>query len=305
MIQENYLSINKYGSYGRHNVKWSVSEFENIVFASQSIADGDIIDKDIRSSQQYSALPYHGVLSSLKPAQYASNVGNVSGRIMFPSWLGKFSGRRKNDRLMSELATNMNSSQEIQSSGVTGTVLTLDYLQTLKDKMCAPLQRGNDAIEEVVEFMKTYNISREDWDTVYLLGEFNKSSGNKTQRFNIVTKTKSAFTRKCKAELSVANKDHVKKMKKGAVSDLKMKNADEVASEDEGNNDDDDEEQQDDDISKDSMIKMTKKGGKGKGKKTKGKTKKKKTTTKKKKKTTASKKKPATKRKRKKKTFDD
>ena len=83
MIYENYLSINKYGGYGA-NKKWSANELEQITFAAQSIADGDLIDADIRTSQQYSALPYHGVLSSLKPDQYASNDGVKSGRFIFP-----------------------------------------------------------------------------------------------------------------------------------------------------------------------------------------------------------------------------
>ena len=292
MIQENYLSINKYGGYGA-NKKWSPNEFEQITFAAQSIADGDLIDVDIRKSQQWSALPYHGVLSSLKPAQYVSKVGAKSGRIMFPLWLGKFSNRRKNDRLFSELAANMNSSQEIPNCGVTGTILTLDYLEILKDKIVRPLQRGNDAINDVVGFMKKYNISREDWDTVEGLGGF---KGNKNKEITIATKTKTAFTKKCKTELSIINKQSGKKVKKGTVSDLKLRNA-------ENENESDEDEDEDDDIGKDNMIKMTTRKGQ-----TKGKTKKKatKTKTKKKSTTTASKKKPATKRtRRKKKTFDD
>lgn len=292
MIQENYLSINK-GGY--NNSKWSVNDLREISLASESIAHGDLIDTNIRQSQQYAALPYHGVLSSLKPAQHASRVGRVSGRIAFPSWLGKFSNRRKNDRLFSELAANINASHHVPNCGMTGNQISLDYLGILKDEIVKPLQKGNDAIDQVIEFMKLYNISREDWDTVHLLGDY---QGSKGKGMAIPTKTKSAFTRKCKIELTTAN-TQPKKKKKGAVTDLKVKNEDEVASEDEG--DDNDQEEEDDDISKDSNIKMKKaKGRKAATKKKRGGTKKKATTKK-----ATTKNKTTTKRKRKKKTFDD
>jgi len=281
MVQENYLNISKgggggggYGGYYNHNRNtsassnrnvWSLADLQNVANAAQAIANGDLIDRRIRSLQQYDSLPYHGVLSSLQPAQYSARCGRLSGRIGFPLWMGKNSTRRKNDRLFSELAANINGSHDVPQCGVTGTVLTMDYMPMLKEKVMKPMeQRQDDGIDETVEFMKMYNITREDWDTISTLGAFGADS--KQKKGDIVTKTKTAFTRKCKVELAAMSKDHVKKTKKGAMTDLKVRNADDVASEAEDDEEDDEESTGNgDDVSKDSMIKAVK--GKGKGSK--------------------------------------
>jgi len=194
MIQENYLNIG-------HNGKYSARQLENICCASQSIADGDLIDAQIRHSQQYSALPYHAVLSSIKPGKYSAACGRISGRIGFPQWLGKFSGRNRNGRCFSEIATNMNS----VVGNVTGNIVTLEYMQMLKLQIVLPLmERGKEAINDVVEFMKRYNISRIDWDTIAELGRFDGKK--KTDKSILVpTRTKTAFTKHCTENLISTN----------------------------------------------------------------------------------------------------
>eukprot|EP00483_Globobulimina_turgida_P000932 UN00933 len=81
----------------------------------------------------------------------------------------------------------------------TPNVLSLETLPVLKEKMINPLKHnGMNGIEGVVEFMKMYNISRSDWDTVYSLGEFKK-----IKKSDIATRVKTAFTKRCTAELNV------------------------------------------------------------------------------------------------------
>merc|ERR1712157_628740 len=135
MVQENYLNVS--GSYGN---KYSGQQLQSMLCASQSIADGDLIDANVRKSQSYSALPYHAVLSALKPAKYSSQLGRLSSRIAFPQWLGKFSGRRKNDRCFSEVAMNMNSSHN--TGNITGQIVTLEYIPMLKQMTVAPMKRN-------------------------------------------------------------------------------------------------------------------------------------------------------------------
>lgn len=69
MVQENYLNYNTNTVY-------------NISNAAESIADSDLINTKIKKNQLWELLPYHGVLSCLKPI---NNLNNTSGsRFRFP-----------------------------------------------------------------------------------------------------------------------------------------------------------------------------------------------------------------------------
>eukprot|EP01084_Bolivina_argentea_P316636 548905_1 len=249
-IHENYLNLNLYKN--RTN-KFTVDELSSLCAATDSMSDGDIIDHNIRKSQQYAALPYHAILSTVKPGKYVSGIGNISGRIAFPQWLGKNSSRRKNDKLCSELALNMATSTDC---------VALDYLMMLKQECVAPLRKGREEdIDQVVQFMKSYNIRRVDWDTIYNLQTFDKGSKGKGKSTgDIATRVKTKFTKRCNAELGAANKTikNKKNAKRMDVNDLKVKKEDD----DEYVEDEDDD---DDDISKDSSIKI-KAGSKSKKK---------------------------------------
>lgn len=238
MIQENYLNISSNTGYSN---KWSENQLFSICSAAQSIADGDLIDHNIRKSQQYAALPYHGILSCIKPGKYSSESGRISGRILFPQWLGRFGTRNKNKRLFSELAMNINSS--FNASNITPNIATLDYLAMLKDKMVEPMKKnGNDGIEQVVQFMKLYNISRNDWDTIYSLGSFIEKK-NKNKANEVPTRTKTAFTKRCTAEFGAVSKQ--KKGTKKTLNSLKIKKEDE---ENDEYVDDEEPDKEDDDI---------------------------------------------------------
>ena len=163
--------------------------------------------------------------------------------------------------------------ERLPATNVTGKIIALDYLPVLKRNIIYPLE-DSDNIEDVIRFMKMYNITREDWDTVIGLGTYSSLSQNIIKIPKIATKTKGAFTRKCKVMLSASYISKGKKGK-GTISDLKVKNEEDIQSESDNDNDDKDENGDDsDDINKDSNIKQ-KGGSKKTTKKTKKTTKKK------------------------------
>ena len=74
------------------------------------------------------------------------------------------SKRKREIRLRTELAVNINAGQrsEVQKVTLTPTNITLDYLEILKIKLMAPLYaKGKEGIPEVIEFMKMYNLTKD------------------------------------------------------------------------------------------------------------------------------------------------
>ena len=69
--------------------------------AADSIAMGDLVEKTIRSGQNWSLLPTEAIFASVIPGEYMA--GHVAGRIEFPQWLGKYSRQNKFDRILQEL----------------------------------------------------------------------------------------------------------------------------------------------------------------------------------------------------------
>merc|ERR1712129_275338 len=140
--------------------------------------------------------------------------------------------------------------------------VAMDLLEVLKQKLVTPMASDNECVEAVIGFMKNYNLSRDDWDTLATQGEFGRKA------LKIPTKTKSAFTRKCTKELSnVAAKVPKGKKGKKEKDDGMLKMTEEGEGEDGGGGESSEEE--DEGVAGDSRIKM-KKGkatAKGKGKK--------------------------------------
>merc|ERR1719356_365505 len=171
---------------------------------------------------------------------------------MFPQWFGRNSTRKKNERLWTELACNINAGHlsEVQKVTLTPTNITLDYLEVLKIKLMRPLyQKRQEGIDDVIEFMKMYNLTKDNWDSVFEMGLFGKAAPK------MDTKTKSALTRYCTKHLNVADVAAGRKLTKGSVTDLKVKK-------EKGEDDDEEEEEgesaDDGDISKDKRIKQKK-----------------------------------------------
>merc|ERR1719471_374006 len=84
-VQQNYLSSKPVAAGGdRKKVMELVSQ------AADSIAEGDLVERGIRSGMNWSLLPTAAVFCSVLPGEYMS--GFLIGQIEFPQWLARTAG---------------------------------------------------------------------------------------------------------------------------------------------------------------------------------------------------------------------
>lgn len=183
MIQENYLSTRPM------NCNTPLEHLERVANAADDISQSDRVNSLIRSSeQQWSLLPFHGVMSSVRPSLEVA--GSVTQRINFAGWLGQNSKAMKYQRLLQELQyhTRLRTSTDKKE-------LRLDYMSAFINKLTAPiLEHGEDGIEKTIEIMDYYYLTKEDWDAIIDFG-VGTASGDVILK-KIPTKVKTAFTRK-------------------------------------------------------------------------------------------------------------
>jgi replication factor C subunit 1 len=230
MIQENYLNTRPSNSSSAKN------HLERVAQAADDISLSDRINSLIRSSeQQWSLLPFHGVMSSVKPSLEVA--GNMQGRINFAGWLGQNSKAMKYQRLLQELQYHT----RLRTS-TSKTELRLEYMPLLMKKLSAPLIEDAEAgIEEVIAIMDEYFLTKEDWDYILDFGVGNDRSEVTLKK--IATKVKTSFTRKYnsgthpvaiyKTGNSVANATKKQSVDyEGVVEDDTVKDDDEPESQD-------------------------------------------------------------------------
>ncbi|KAK4189944.1 replication factor RFC1 C terminal domain-containing protein [Podospora australis] len=188
MIQENYLRArpNALNGKGYSPKEQNLKYLELIDQAAESISDGDLVDRMIHGPQQHwSLMPTHAVFSTVRPSSFIA--GQFGGQPMFTSWLGNNSKQGKLGRYVREIHAHM----RLKASGDHNEIRQ-QYLPVLWDKLVKKLQvKGKDAVEEVIETMDSYYITREDFDFIKELGVGAQAEEN----VNIETQTKSAFTR--------------------------------------------------------------------------------------------------------------
>lgn len=159
--------------------------------AADSIAEGDLVEKGIRSGMNWSLLPTAAVFSSVLPGEYMA--GFLTGQIQFPQWLGKNSRRSKLDRILSELQSHTR-----LTAGVSKGAVTLDYGQRLREHIVSPMSKeGADGVEQSVANINDYNLLREDLDG---LMEVTQWPGRPDPWQALDSKIKAAFTRRYNKE---------------------------------------------------------------------------------------------------------
>lgn len=183
MIQENYLFTKP------TNTTSTFNHLERVAAAADDISKSDHINSLIRSSeQQWSLLPFHAIMSSVKPSLEVA--GNFAQRINFASWLGQNSKAMKYQRLLQELQYHTRLRTSTDKSQ-----LRLDYLPLLVKKLINPLLRnGEEGIEEVMDIMDHYYLTKEDWESIIDFGV--GSDKGELLLKKVPTKVKTAFTRK-------------------------------------------------------------------------------------------------------------
>lgn len=182
MIQENYV-------LALPPVQSKIDHLKRIASAADSISQSDSVNSLIRSSeQQWSLLPFHGILSSVYPALKVN--GRITGRINFSSWLGNNSKAMKNQRLLQEVQYHTRLRTSTSKSE-----LRLDYVPAMREVLTKPLVEDGDAgISPVIESMDYYYLTKDDWDSI--LGFGVGVANEKTVLLKIQPKVKAAMTRK-------------------------------------------------------------------------------------------------------------
>ncbi|XP_038051996.1 replication factor C subunit 1-like isoform X1 [Patiria miniata] len=240
-VQENYLSVAPKKAKG--DIKKHLSLLSQ---AADSICSGDLVDRVVRSSQRWSLLPTQAIFASVVPG--GAMKGYMRGMITFPSWLGKNSTRNKNRRLLQEIQQHM----RLSSSGSINDI-NLDYVPRLRDFLTRPLlTQETEGVSEVVELLNSYDLTREDFDTVLEVSQF---EGRKKPMAGVPPKVKGAFTRAFNKEghmVPYAYGD-ISKKGKGAMATDAMEGYGEG---EEGAETVIEEDSDDDDISKNAMIKV-------------------------------------------------
>ncbi|KAK0634975.1 replication factor RFC1 C terminal domain-containing protein [Bombardia bombarda] len=188
MIQENYLRsrpalLNSQGYNAREqNLKY----LELVDQAAESISDGDLVDRMIHGpQQQWSLMPTHAVFSTVRPASLIA--GQFGAQPVFTSWLGNNSKLGKLGRFVREIHAHM----RLKASGDHHEIRQ-QYLPVLWHQIVKRLEvEGKDCVDEVIELMDSYYLTREDFDAIKELGVGDQDE----ERLSIETQTKASFTR--------------------------------------------------------------------------------------------------------------
>ena len=243
LIQENYLHVKPTNLKQTNRNKRDCEYFSNLNETIESLCNADRVGRLLRTNNNWSLLPTQAVFTTLIPGEKLS--GTI-GLPAFPSWFGKNSKQGRVDRILQELQKHMRLHISANKIGV-----GLDYLPVLKNLLSKPLiKKGNDGIEQVMNIMNEYFLTREDFDTILELATW---PGQKDPASLIDSKVKAAFTRTYNKE------SHMNPFCVVAVKKLKASKAGAEGEEYGDEMDEGEDEEQEDDITADAMIKVKKK----------------------------------------------
>ncbi|KAF8522451.1 purine nucleotide binding protein [Hysterangium stoloniferum] len=209
-MQENYIKVDPMRARQLDGPEKDMKKLELLDNAASSLSDSDLVDTMIHSSEQHwSLMPLHAVTSTVRPAYYMyGNSGFVGPTaISFPvyvlfsvpplllvalrtPWFGQNSKHGKLQRQLADIQVRM----RLRVSGDKSEIRT-SYIPAMHLPLVQPLtDNGSSAVDEVIECMDEYYLSKEDWDTIVELG-VGESKDDKILK-NISAATKTAFTKK-------------------------------------------------------------------------------------------------------------
>ncbi|CZT41592.1 related to replication factor C protein [Rhynchosporium secalis] len=190
MIQENYLSTKPTLVSNLNPREARLKALQLADQAAESISDGDLVDRMIHGSQQqWSLMPTHAVFSAVRPASFAA--GLMTGQTAFTKWLGNNSKLGKLSRFVKEIQSHM----RLRTSGDRHEIRQ-QYLPVLWTQMIKRLEiEGKDCVEEVIDLMDSYFLTRDDYDYIMELG----LGPQDQEKVHLETQTKASFTRQYNA----------------------------------------------------------------------------------------------------------
>jgi hypothetical protein len=161
MVQEAYIASSK-------------KSLDDIVSASDLLSSGDIMNKKLYKTQDWSLLP----LVVNTTVSVARTVSGPAPFQIFPQLLGKNSKRAKHQRLMDDMA---------KRTGHSSSTMRLDYAEPMRYIFTSGLKTDKPDIKGTIQRMDSVKLTRDDlMDTLEQVG---------FKEIDIPTKVKTAFTR--------------------------------------------------------------------------------------------------------------
>lgn len=212
LIQQNY--INMIPSVLK-NFPFPVQESQRmrrIFSASESISFSDIIDRKIKEQQSWELAPLHGAMSTIVPSVYVRGsfqriLPYDPNQLRFPEILGKQSAAKKTLNELNDLSTCIST-----CGTANGTELALDGYVEMLDHKFGEILKSEDRIEEALDLMDQYHLSRADLDTIASYDSLIPSS--RLSFKGVAANTKKALTKKYKSRFGGENILHSKKNSK-------------------------------------------------------------------------------------------
>ncbi|RDX48557.1 DNA replication factor C, large subunit [Lentinus brumalis] len=266
-MQENYLKTTPSRIKNADGPEKTLKHLELMDKAARSLSDGDLVDSLIHGPNQYwSLMPLHAVCSTVRPASFLYGMGAGYGgpnAMSFPQWLGQNSKQTKLSRQLTDVQARM----RLKVSGDKSEIRQ-SYIPSLFPHIVQPLmEKGASAVDDTIEFMDEYFLTREDWDTIVELGV---GDNNDTQVLKkISTATKTSFTKKYNSRdhpVAFHKAEALGKAPKKIAAAGPAPDLEEAFDVDDEVPDEEEKEEADDNIENDSLIKASK--GKAKGKAT-------------------------------------
>ncbi|UYV61451.1 RFC1 [Cordylochernes scorpioides] len=191
-VQENYLQVIPHEANVQYPAGVWVSRGDKLAHlrllseVADSLTDGDLVERQIRSQNSWSLLPVQAVYSSVVPGELLR--GHLGGQISFPTWLGRNSAHGKNRRLAQQL--QLHTRLRTSASCVD---LAMDYLpRGLRDQLLGPTLAEGD-VTPTLELMQHYYLQRDDLDAISLLTQWPGRGADPLQQ--LPPKVKAALTR--------------------------------------------------------------------------------------------------------------
>ena len=130
-------------------------------------------------------MPTLAVFSSVIPSSYRA--GLLTGGTDFTKWLGNNSKLGKLSRYVKEIQSHM----RLRSSGDRHEIRQ-QYLPVLWTQLVKRLEKeGKECVDEVIDLMDSYFLTKEDWDAILELG----LGPQDMDGVKLETQTKATFTR--------------------------------------------------------------------------------------------------------------
>ncbi|SPC66629.1 related to replication factor C protein [Ustilago sp. UG-2017b] len=265
MVAENYVKARPM-LLGQHSGPMKeVKHLHLLSKASESISDGDIIDRMIHASEpHWSLMPLHSIASSVRPCSFIYG-GTQTGFPTFPSWLGQSSKQQRLLRSLVDLQAKMSLVCSTSRHD-----LRQHYVPTMWGMLVNPiLQQGSNGVDKVIGLMDEYYLGIADREAILELGLEPHNAEIVLRK--VPNAVKAGFTRKYNsASHPIAfnrgvDVGGIKKVGKEPVPDLEDVVEEEVVAEEEEEEEVDEDE---DDLGKDKLVKKSKAavGAKGKSK---------------------------------------